>query len=147
MEDISNPLLLVIILFWLFATILWSAISVTRHADCLAIKFVANKQISFKVDGSTYPNWTGTEQKRDVSKYSPLQNVRPATPYPAILLIAAERDERIAPVHSLKLAAAFQSTQGSSAPVLLRVDRDLGAVEAAPMRHLIDLAADRLTLP
>src|SRR6266516_2160877 len=38
-EDISNPLLLVIILFWLFATILWSAISVTRHADCLAIKF------------------------------------------------------------------------------------------------------------
>src|SRR6266498_4213350 len=38
-EDISNPLLLVIILFWLFATILWSAISVTRHADYLAIKF------------------------------------------------------------------------------------------------------------
>jgi len=37
--DISHPLLLVIILFWLFATILWSAISVVRHADCLAIKF------------------------------------------------------------------------------------------------------------
>ncbi len=31
---------------------------------------VVNKQISFKVDGSTYPNWTGTEQKREVSKYS-----------------------------------------------------------------------------
>src|SRR5439155_2871419 len=84
-------------------------------------------------------------QLKNMLAYSPLQNVRPATPYPAILLIAAERDERIAPVHSLKLAAAFQSTQGSSAPVLLRVDRDLGAVEAAPMRHLIDLAADRLT--
>jgi Ca2+:H+ antiporter len=37
--DITHPLLLVIIIFWLFATILWSAISVVRHADCLAIKF------------------------------------------------------------------------------------------------------------
>lgn len=37
--DITNPLLLVIILFWLFGTILWSAISVVRHADSLAIKF------------------------------------------------------------------------------------------------------------
>lgn len=37
--DIRNPLLLVIILFWLFGTILWSAISVVRHADSLAIKF------------------------------------------------------------------------------------------------------------
>jgi len=39
LEDVTHPLLLLIILFWLFATILWSAISVVRHADCLAIKF------------------------------------------------------------------------------------------------------------
>lgn len=31
---------------------------------------VGNKQISMKVDGSTFPNWTGTDQKRDVIKYS-----------------------------------------------------------------------------
>jgi Ca2+:H+ antiporter len=37
--DIRNPLLVVFIFFWLFAVILWSAISVVRHADCLAIKF------------------------------------------------------------------------------------------------------------
>jgi Ca2+:H+ antiporter len=39
LEDTTHPLLLLIILFWLFATILWSAISVVRHADCLAVKF------------------------------------------------------------------------------------------------------------
>ena len=39
LEDATHPLLLLIILFWLFPTILWSAISVVRHADCLAIKF------------------------------------------------------------------------------------------------------------
>jgi hypothetical protein len=32
---------------------------------------VANKQISLKVDGSTYPNWTGTDQKRDIAKLTP----------------------------------------------------------------------------
>jgi hypothetical protein len=31
---------------------------------------VANKVITFKVDGSTYPNWTGTDQKRDVVKFA-----------------------------------------------------------------------------
>jgi hypothetical protein len=29
-----------------------------------------DKVINLKVDGSTYPNWTGTEQKRTVSSYS-----------------------------------------------------------------------------
>src|SRR6266446_10930387 len=38
-EDITHPLGLVGIFLWLFAVILWSAISVVRHADSLAIKF------------------------------------------------------------------------------------------------------------
>jgi hypothetical protein len=37
-EDLSNPLWLGVIFFWLFGTVLWSAFSVVRHADCLAIK-------------------------------------------------------------------------------------------------------------
>ena len=39
LEDVAHPLGLVVILLWLFAAILWSAISVVRHADCLATKF------------------------------------------------------------------------------------------------------------
>jgi lipocalin-like protein len=30
----------------------------------------ADKAISFKVEGSTYPNWTGTEQKREVISFT-----------------------------------------------------------------------------
>src|SRR5256884_3094549 len=37
-EDVAHPLLLVGIFLWLFVIILWSAICVARHADCLAIK-------------------------------------------------------------------------------------------------------------
>jgi len=38
-EIIAHPLFMVGVLLWLFTVILWSAISVVRHADCLAIKF------------------------------------------------------------------------------------------------------------
>lgn len=37
-EDLSNPLVLGVVFVWLFGTVLWSAISVVRHADYLAIK-------------------------------------------------------------------------------------------------------------
>src|SRR5207248_619346 len=39
LENISHPVLLLAVFLWLFVVILWSAISVVRHADCLAIKF------------------------------------------------------------------------------------------------------------
>ena len=39
MEAVGHPLLLALVFLWLFAVILWSAICVVRHADCLAIKF------------------------------------------------------------------------------------------------------------
>lgn len=31
---------------------------------------VANKQLTLKIDGSTYPNWTGSEQKREITRFS-----------------------------------------------------------------------------
>lgn len=37
-EGLANPLLLGVIFIWLFGAVLWSAISVVRHADYLAIK-------------------------------------------------------------------------------------------------------------
>ena len=36
--NLANPLVLGVIFVWLFGVILWSAISVVRHADCLAVK-------------------------------------------------------------------------------------------------------------
>jgi Ca2+/H+ antiporter len=37
-EDITHPFGLIGIFLWLFMVILWAALSVVRHADCLAIK-------------------------------------------------------------------------------------------------------------
>ena len=38
-EIVDHPVALVVAFAWLFAVILWSAVSVARHADCLAIKW------------------------------------------------------------------------------------------------------------
>src|SRR5256885_11376535 len=38
-EIVAHPVALVGIFLWLFGIIVWSAISVVRHADCLATKF------------------------------------------------------------------------------------------------------------
>jgi Lipocalin-like domain len=32
---------------------------------------VSAKTITMKIEGSTYPNWTGTEAKRDIVKFTP----------------------------------------------------------------------------
>jgi Ca2+:H+ antiporter len=38
-EIVAHPVRLIVVFLWLFAVILWSAVSVARHADCLAIKW------------------------------------------------------------------------------------------------------------
>ncbi len=37
-SDIEQPLWVTVIFLWLFGAVLWSAIAVVRHADCLAVK-------------------------------------------------------------------------------------------------------------
>src|SRR5437762_11627698 len=38
-ENLEHPGAMGVVFVWLFVAVLWSAISVVRHADCLAIKF------------------------------------------------------------------------------------------------------------
>jgi Ca2+:H+ antiporter len=37
-ENVAHPFWVLVIFFWLLGVVLWSAMSVVRHADCLAIK-------------------------------------------------------------------------------------------------------------
>ena len=45
-------------------------------------------------------------------KYSPVQNLKPGTCYPATLITTADHDDRVVPSHSFKFAAALQAAQG-----------------------------------
>jgi prolyl oligopeptidase len=61
---------------------------------------------------------------RYLRAYSPLHNIRTGVCYPATLLLAADHDDRVVPSHSYKFAAALQSVQKCSRPILLRVATD-----------------------
>ena len=58
--------------------------------------------------------------------YSPVHNTHPGTHYPATLVVTADHDVRVAPLHSYKFAAALQAAQAGDAPVLLRVETTSG---------------------
>jgi prolyl oligopeptidase len=76
--------------------------------------------------------------------YSPLHNVEAERSYPATLITVGEHDDVVTPIHSYKLAAALQTSQRGPAPILLRVDHDLGFGPGAPTSKLMALHTDRL---
>jgi prolyl oligopeptidase len=80
-------------------------------------------------------------------RYSPYHNVKPGVKYPALLLTAGERDERVHPLHARKMTARLQAaTTGDpeTRPILLWVDRDTGHGMGAPADKQLTEAVDQL---
>jgi prolyl oligopeptidase len=75
-------------------------------------------------------------------KYSPLHNIRPATKYPPTFITTADHDDRVAPLHSFKFAAALQAAQGGTAPVLIRIETKAGHGGGKPTDKAIEERAD-----
>lgn len=81
----------------------------------------------------------GTAEKAEqfafLREYSPYQQVKPGTNYPAVFLTAGENDTRVHPLHARKMAAALQTATASKHPILLWVDREAGHGRGKPL-HL-----------
>ena len=75
-------------------------------------------------------------------KYSPVQNLKPGTCYPATLITTADHDDRVVPSHSFKFAATLQAAQGCPKPVLIRVEVQ-GSHGYRPTDKLIAERADQ----
>ena len=71
-------------------------------------------------------------------KLSPLHNVRQGARYPATLVVTADTDVRVAPLHSYKLAAALQHAQAGPAPIVLRVETKSGHSGGATQAQRIE---------
>jgi prolyl oligopeptidase len=84
------------------------------------------------------------EAFRWLSDYSPLHNVASGVRFPPLLLLTAESDDRVVPMHALKFAAAVQHAAGgaSAEPLLVRVETRAGHGLGKPTSKLIDEAAD-----
>jgi prolyl oligopeptidase len=78
-------------------------------------------------------------------KYSPLQNIKPSTKYPATLIMTGDHDDRVVPAHSFKFAATLQGAQAADKPVLIRIETRAGHGAGTPTSKLIEAATDVLT--
>ncbi|KAG0564329.1 hypothetical protein KC19_8G101600 [Ceratodon purpureus] len=95
------------------------------------------------------------EDFHNLIKYSPIHNVwRPweklgGVQYPPTMLLTADHDDRVVPLHSLKLLAALQYTLCTSVaktsqtnPIIARIDRKAGHGAGRPTQKMIDEVSD-----
>lgn len=75
-------------------------------------------------------------------KYSPLQNLKPGTNYPATMVTTADHDDRVVPAHSFKFAATLQADNVGTNPTLIRIETKAGHGAGKPTDKQIDEAAD-----
>ncbi|KER22950.1 hypothetical protein T265_09078 [Opisthorchis viverrini] len=84
-------------------------------------------------------------------RYSPLHNVKvpddPNVQYPAILILTADHDDRVVPLHAFKLLSTLQSTfchngSNQTKPILARIDTKAGHGAGKPTSKMIEEIAD-----
>ena len=73
--------------------------------------------------------------------YSPYHHVKPR-PYPAVLMLSADHDDRVDPMHARKMTAILQERSQSGRPILLRIESGAGHAGADLIRKTIEQAAD-----
>jgi prolyl oligopeptidase len=77
-----------------------------------------------------------------IKGYSPVQNVKMATKYPATLVTTGDHDDRVVPAHSFKFAAELQAKHVGNNPVLIRIETNAGHGAGKPVSKTIEEASD-----
>ncbi|HET7754094.1 MAG TPA: prolyl oligopeptidase family serine peptidase [Anaeromyxobacteraceae bacterium] len=77
-----------------------------------------------------------------IRAYSPYHHVEDGKAYPATLLLSADADDRVDPMHARKFAAALQHASRGG-PVLLRIEANAGHGGADLLRSEVEKIADR----
>ena len=80
-----------------------------------------------------------------IKGYSPVNNVKKGTQYPATMVTTGDHDDRVVPAHSFKFAAELQDKQAGNNPVLIRIDvnagHGAGKSVAAAIQENVDIQA------
>ncbi len=74
--------------------------------------------------------------------YSPYHRVTEKTSYPALLMLSADSDDRVDPMHARKFVAAVQHATVSDHPVLMRIERNAGHGGADLIKQYVSKDAD-----
>jgi prolyl oligopeptidase len=89
-----------------------------------------------------YGSADNPEDFRTLHAYSPYHHVRPGVRYPPLLMLSADHDDRVDPLHARKFIAAVQNAPGHTAPALLRIEAHAGHGGADRVAQTIQASAD-----
>jgi prolyl oligopeptidase len=78
-------------------------------------------------------------------KYSPYQNVKPGTKFPAIMFNTGDSDTRVDPLHARKMTALVQADNASDRPILLHYQTVSGHSSGVSITQAINDTADELS--
>lgn len=87
------------------------------------------------------------EQFKYIRAYSPYHHVKEGTEYPSMLMLSADSDDRVDPMHARKFTAAIQWAQKSEKerPILMRVERNAGHGGSGTVAKTVERSADMMT--
>ena len=90
---------------------------------------------------SEYGSADDAAQFQALLAYSPYQHVKTGTKYPSVLVLSADSDDRVDPMHARKFTAALQAAS-TGGPVLLRIERHAGHGGADLVKSAVASRAD-----
>jgi prolyl oligopeptidase len=79
---------------------------------------------------------------RTLLAYSPYHHVVPGTAYPALLMMSADHDDRVDPMHARKFTAAVQAANTSAHPVWLRIEHHAGHGGADLVKQAVETSSE-----
>lgn len=77
-------------------------------------------------------------------EYSPLHNIKAGQSYPPLLILTADHDDRVVPMHSKKFTAALQEADEGNNVILLRIETKAGHGMGKPTAKMIEEQVDIL---
>jgi prolyl oligopeptidase len=80
-------------------------------------------------------------QLKTLFGYSPYHHVKPNAKYPSLLMMSADSDDRVDPMHARKFTAAVQAV-ASQHPALLRIEKHSGHGGADLVKQAVEQSAD-----
>lgn len=79
--------------------------------------------------------------------YSPLHNVNPKKTYPTVLLLSADHDDRVSPLHTFKMTAELQHHLPENPnPILARIELNAGHGAGKSTQKRIEEATDKISI-
>ncbi|MDE1154102.1 MAG: prolyl oligopeptidase family serine peptidase [Acidobacteriaceae bacterium] len=79
-----------------------------------------------------------------IAKYSPYQNIKPGTKYPAIMFFTGDGDTRVDPMNARKMTPAMQAASSSGRPILLHYSLKGGHSAGVSQNQLVEDYADEM---